>query len=978
MRLLFLAFLALWLAACGDDNDDASDPFSKVPLTEEVKSDSLIDKVTVVRDSFGVAHIYAKNTDDAAYAQGFIMAHDRLPQMDLLRRFGAGELAEVLGALDPSLIDTDIQMRVHRMRPLAEESLAMMKASGDATDAAVVRTLERFADGVNDYATQLANSDRWGSLDAPISATFDPKGFVPWSPVDSLVLGRFQAFSLSFSVPTELTFSELYQKLRATYEGTGGGQPGEIVDRRGISADFMRIAPVGRTSTIDGFPNVATDSGTRADAGRTRHRAAARTAAEKKAERVAAATAAASARPEVPVELFDAARTFFPKDFHTGPLGALGPQAFMSPRSGSNNWAIAPSKAGGKTLLATDQHLQLPNPSIFYPTHLVVAADKGKDASGDVDVLGVTFPGIPGVILGTNANVAWSGTVAYHDVNDVYMEQITPCGSKSCVTFNGAQVPIETWTETIKVGLKGNVLSMRTVTYERVPHHGPILPTISNGAIVPRTGNTALSIKFTGYKPSFEIRAIWDLSRAKNIDEAFRSLRNFNFGGQNWTMIDNSGNIGWTSNVEIPVRAPNATAWNAQSNPTGNAPWFILPGNGTAEWEGRMDTRYVPHVINPSKGYVATANNDTTGATFDNDALNQPAVNGRPLYAGMAQAAGLRVERISAELEAAMLRGPLTTADLAKLQHDSSSTVGKKLSPKVLEALAFVGNTNGAPSDVGPYLGSLTQPQRDRLIGARTLLGEWSFETPAAVGAAATAAEIKASSATTLFNTWMHFFISSTLDDELTRATFTRAALDDNLLVRVVYALLVEPNSMVKSDDTQQPILCDRVDQGGGDDSCTKMALRAMVSALEYLSSADGYGSADSSTWRWGAKHRMTITPLVPNPALVLPGADESADLRGGFPRAGDTFVINRADTGWQDLNFAQSSDGAAQRFLVEAENGKKMKVKWALPGGTIFDSRSPHYRDLLDNYYLKNLHFDVPFEPAEIAAKGEERWTFQ
>jgi penicillin amidase len=886
----------------------------------------------------------------------------------------------VLGAVDPTLIDTDIQLRVHRMRPLAEESLAMMKASGDATDAAVVRSLERFADGVNDYATQLATSDRWGALDAPIGATFDPKAFVPWSPVDSLVLGRFQAFSLSFSVPAELTFSELYQRLRATYDATGGGQPGEIVDRRGISADFMRVAPVGRTSTIDGFPNVATDSGTRADAGRTRNRAGTPAArkAERKAEQVAAAAAAASARPEVPVELFDAARTFFPKDFHTGPLGALGPQAFMAPRSGSNNWAIAPAKAGGKTLLATDQHLQLTNPSIFYPVHLVVEAPKGKDASGDLDVLGVTFPGIPGVILGTNANVAWSGTVAFHDVNDVYLEQVAPCGAKSCVTFNGDQVPIETWTEAIKVGFNGNVVETRQVTYERVPHHGPILPTIVDGAIVPRTGNTALSIKFTGYKPSFEIRAIWDLMRAKTVDEAFLSLRNFNFGGQNWTLIDNSGNIGWTSNVEIPVRASNATTWNAMSNPTGNAPWFILPGNGTAEWEGRMDTRYVPHVINPTKGYVATANQDTTGATFDNDALNQPMVGGRPLYAGMAHAAGLRAERISSELEAAMLRGPLTTTELATLQHDSSSTVGKKLSPKLLEALAFVNNPNGAPGDVGPYLGSLTQAQRDRLVAARTLLGEWSFATPAAVAAAATAAEIKDSSATSLFNTWMHFFISSTLDDELTRAAFSRTALDDNLLVRIVHGLLVEPNTMVRSNGTDQPILCDRIDVNGNDDSCTRMVLSAMVSALEHLASAPGYGSADSTTWRWGAKHRTTITPLVPNPALVLPGAGEAAELTGGFPRAGDTFVINRADAGWQDLNFAQSSDGAAQRFLAEAEAGKKMKVKWALPGGTIFDSRSPHYRDLLDKYYLKNLHFDAPFEPAEIAAQGKERWTFE
>jgi penicillin amidase len=968
MRLLFLALITLW--ACGDSESESNDPFASLEVKEKVDDASLIAKVDVVRDTYGVAHIYAKNPEDAAFAQGFVMAHDRLPQMDLLRRFGAGELAEVLGAADASLIDTDIRMRVHRMRPLAEESLAMMKASGDPTDAAVVRTLERFADGVNAYVTQLNTSDRWGSIDAPISATFNAQAFVPWSPVDSLVLGRFQAFSLSFTVQTELTFSQLYQAVRTAFDNAPGNAPQEIQRRRNISADLLRIAPVGRTPTINGFPNVTVDTGTRSDAGRTRHRGRAG------ATGVAATpTADADARPEVPAELFERARTFFPKDFHTGAFGTLGPDAFMSPRAGSNNWAIAPAKAGGKTLLATDQHLQLPNPSIFYPVHIVI--------EGDSEALGVTFPGIPGIILGTNGKVAWSGTVAYHDVNDIYMEQVAPCGNKSCVSFNGAQVPIETWTENIKIGFNGNIRETRQVTFERVPHHGPILPTVQNGAIVPRTpGAPALSVRFTGYSPSREIRAVWDLTRANNIDEAFTALRNFDFGGQNWTMIDTSGNIGWTSNVVIPTRAAGALTWSPQ-NPNGNAPWFILPGNGSAEWEGRMSSRYVPHTINPATGYVATANNDSTGATFDNNGLNQPLVDGKPLYAGVAYSAGLRVERISSELEAAMTRGPLTLADLAKLQHDSSSTVGKKLTPKLLDALAYVQNPNGpgAPNDVDDFANALTTDQRNRLTAARALLNEWSFAAPAAIqldGAPApTAAEIRDSSATSVFNTWMHFFIKDTLDDELTRATFDRTALDDNHLVRIVYALLVETNGLVMSPDTQQPVLCDRLGTGGSDDSCTKMIIRSMLEALDHLASPQGFGSADTTTWRWGAKHRMRITPLVPNSALNLPGASEGAALAGGFPRAGDTFVINRADAGWQDLDFSQSSDGAAQRFLVETQDGKKMKVKWQLPGGTIFDTRSPHYRDLLDNYYLKQVHFDVPFEVPEVLKAAEERWTF-
>jgi penicillin G amidase len=962
VAMMLSAGLAAGCTAPDPTEGDLSDEsLHRVPLTEEITGEGLHCRVNMIRDRFGIAHIYAKNSDDAAYAQGFVTAHDRLPQMDLLRRFGSGTLAEMFGALDASLIDTDLQMRVHRLRPVAEASYAIMQASNDPTDKAVVRALQRFADGVNAYATQLAAADHW-DLDPNVHAVWEPKTFVPWTPIDSLVLGRFQAFSLSFTIENELTLTELYQRLRGFYEAPG--QPADIAARRQISRDLMRLAPVGQVPTIEGFPNVARDTGTRSDAGRPRR------AGEPDAVATAAAAsdAAGAMMPQVPLSVFADARTNFPSTFHTGPLGTFGPQAFMAPRAGSNNWAMGPSKTGGKTLLGTDQHLQLSNPSIFYPIHIYI--------DDDTEVLGVSFPGIPGVILGTNGQVAWSGTVAYHDVNDIYQETITPCGSGNCVSFKGGQVPIETWNETIKIGIFGNIISEKTVTYERVPHHGPILPIIRNGAIVPRTGGSALSVRFTGYEPTFELRAVWDLMRARNIDQAFKSLRNFSFGGQNWTMIDNSGNIGWTSNVNIPVRAAAATTWNATTNPDGLAPFFVLPGDGSAEWEGRLSSRYVPHAINPSSGYLATANSDPVGATFDNDPLNQPLVNGRPLYAGVGYSPGLRLERISTLLQGAMARGPVTLADFATIQHDSSSTVGKKLSQTVTEALGYVANPSGAPADVAAYVATLTAEQRARLTQARTLLAGWSYKTPAAV-TSTNDAEISDSAATTVFNNWMHFFIADTLDDELALTGFERSRLDDSRLVRLVYGLLEEPATMTQSASSQQPILCDRVGVGGPDDSCTKMEIVAMLAALDHLASADGYGSADPKSWRWGIKHRSMIPSVLPNPGLNLPNASDGAALAGGFPRAGDTFVINRADAGWNDLDFSQSSDGAAQRFLAEARRGDKIKVKWQLPGGTIFDSRSPHYRDLLDKSYRPEVHFNAPFEPFEVITNGEERWLF-
>src|SRR5258706_4686068 len=142
MRALFLALV---LVACGD-NDTIKGPFDGLPLDKDFTDASLSAAVHVARDRYGVAHISGDTIADVAFVQGYVMAHDRLPQMDILRRFGAGTLGELFGALDPSVIDTDLQMRVHRMKPLAQQSWDMLQASTDPTDAEIVKLLQRFAD----------------------------------------------------------------------------------------------------------------------------------------------------------------------------------------------------------------------------------------------------------------------------------------------------------------------------------------------------------------------------------------------------------------------------------------------------------------------------------------------------------------------------------------------------------------------------------------------------------------------------------------------------------------------------------------------------------------------------------------------------------------------------------------------------------------------------------------------------------------
>ena len=949
--------LCALLFACGGDDDPGpppAGPYDGVALTSDLHFDGLDGPVHIVRDEFGILHINATTIGDLGFAQGFTIAHDRLPQMDILRRFGAGTLRELFGALDEDVVETDLEMRVHRMKPLATEALAELRASSDQRDQEIVTMLERFADGVNAYNAALVAGDY--QLDPAIAVSYDPARFQAWDPVDSLVLGRFQAFSLSWTTPIEVDITDIYQTAVEVFdEAVGPGPNGFDQDRflrRGAAKDLIRTTPIGRTSTINGFPNVAIDTGSRSDGS-------------------GSSASAGPQRPKVPRRLLSNARKFFRKKME------MGPHNFMVPRAGSNNWVVGPDHAGGKTLIAGDQHLSLPNPSIFYPVHLVI--------DGELDVSGITFPGIPGIILGHNGSVAWSATVVFHDVNDLYLENIFPCaggGGSDCVTFGGTEVAIEPWTEEIKIGALGTITETKTVTYENVPHHGPIIPVVLEREIVPRTDNQALSVKYTGYSVSHEVRATYHLMRAKNVNEAFTALSHFDFGAQNWVIIDNSGNIGWTSNAKVPLRSPATYTWNAATNPHGIAPFWVLPSDGTAEWEGFMDPRYIPHSINPAQGYLVTANSDPVGATFDGDPLNGAVVDGRPLYASATYAPGLRSERIATLIDGYIDQDTTIGLDeMAAIQHDSQSTFGAHMAPHLIAALDKIDNAQDRTQDTTEWLTAIGPDRLVRLSQARTKLASWTFATPTGVGASPDQATIDDSAATTLFNVWMHFALDAILGDEMREIGWNIYDFNDNISARTMLAIFAEPGSLGSEPlpQTMQPVLCDDMDTDSVYESCDRIVMQALDAAMTWLESPEGMGTATMNEWRWGKFHTLTLKPLFPEDALnVPPATDPDSALRGGYPTPGDNFVVNRADCGWTDREFTQDDDGPAQRFLAEVENGGTIRAKMALPGGTIYNRSSDHYRDLIDSYYIPHRHFDVPYSTEEIVAAGEERWVLR
>src|SRR5262249_55012534 len=161
-----------------------------IPVSSTVTAPGLSAPVDVVRDTYGVPHIYAATEADAAFANGYVQAGDRISEMDLLRHFAEGRIAELFGALDPSQIDNDLTLRMHGFHEFADMSFAQLQASSDPTDQALVVELQRYADGINQYVAEIVAGDH--ELDSEVTTFFDATRFDTWTPTDSLAIGYLQ------------------------------------------------------------------------------------------------------------------------------------------------------------------------------------------------------------------------------------------------------------------------------------------------------------------------------------------------------------------------------------------------------------------------------------------------------------------------------------------------------------------------------------------------------------------------------------------------------------------------------------------------------------------------------------------------------------------------------------------------------------------------------------------------------------------
>src|SRR5262249_9352629 len=246
-------------------------------------------------------------------------------------------------------------------------------------------------------------------------------------------------------------------------------------------------------------------------------------------------------------------------------------------------------------------------------------------------------------------------------------------------------------------------------------------------------------------------------------------------------------------------------------------------------------------------------------------------------------------------------------------------------------------------------------------------------ETPAATEAGASQAEILDSAATSLFNVWVRKFLARAFGDEL---TLLGTSVHDYETPRVGLWVFTRPTELQTpvSNQTQQALLCDDLNTPTVTESCTFEVLAALDDALNSL--LNHFGSNAQMDWRWGKLHTLTLGSQLPDHNLDVPPPDDPV-FPNGYPRQGDNFAVDACMPGFSGETYTYDA-GPSMRHLTTFAGAGQPVTRMALPGGEVFDRSSPHYRDLMDNYWSQNKYFDLAWTIADIHKVAESRLRLQ
>ena len=256
--------------------------------------------------------------------------------------------------------------------------------------------------------------------------------------------------------------------------------------------------------------------------------------------------------------------------------------------NGSNNWAVSAARSeSGAALLCNDPHLGLNLPSLWYEIQLWTP---------DMDVYGVSLPGVPAVVIGFNQQIAWGLTNAMRDVKDFYAIRFKDA-SRRQYYLDSSWHKTEFRVEEIQV--RGQDPVYDTVAYTV---WGPV--TYDQGVPDTVAHSPALAVHWAGNDSTNELKTLHLLNKAGNYDDFKNALRYFDCPGQNFVFADVTGNIGMWEQGKFPLR------WADQGK-------FVMPGyDRRYGWHGTIPFQENPHTFDPDQGFVFSANQNPTDSTY--------------------------------------------------------------------------------------------------------------------------------------------------------------------------------------------------------------------------------------------------------------------------------------------------------------------------------------------------------------------------
>lgn len=437
--------------------------------------EGLTTEVRIVRDDWGIPHIFAKNEKDLYFACGFVHAQERMWQMDLNRRLGFGSLSEVFGK---RTLEKDKLLRNMSLKEAALKDYEKLSPQ-------MKELLASYAAGVNAWM----NRRRWNWPPEFLLLRYRPD---PWHPMDSLLIKGIMALALSFEYQNEIMRARLVRKL-------GKEKALSILEEGIVSSSY---------------------------------------------------------------DLQDLQFSIL--------LETPGGQ-------GSNSWVCQGSRTvSGMPLLANDPHLEISLPPIWYEVHLVCPT---------MNVVGVSIPGTPFVILGHNQHIAWGMTYSTADCQDLFMERFNT--SKDMYLDKEGWKPVRKIREVIQVRGRKEPERMEILWTAR----GPIISPLLVESQVP------IALSWTVYEGGRTFESFYLLNKAKNWHEFQEAIKLFDAPSHNFVYADRFGNIGYYLSGKIPLRQKEAAL-------------FPFPGwVEEGQWQGYIPEEKKPTFTNPEKEYIITANN---------------------------------------------------------------------------------------------------------------------------------------------------------------------------------------------------------------------------------------------------------------------------------------------------------------------------------------------------------------------------------